>query len=423
MNRKIISKGLLILLGFSMILNLLGCKKETVSEVKAGLEIFEFSESGYNPGINISLQGSKLIFENRDERKTQRKKVDDEILSNILNSFDKFDVYSWDGFNECDEEVLDGMGFSLYVKLTDGRVISATGENVFPKNYREFKNEILGLFEGERVEEEQIEEEQIEEETEETDEQIEEEQVAEEQIEETSPDQVYKDNFIFYDERFNSDPLNLTPSIGEFFSADPEADDAFGYVSDPNGDTYGFAEDLTGGCSVWCSVGDYRSTVLATSSLAPIGSNTYEPCNLEDRNRNTAWADGVDGDGIGEKIFINRTYVRGGDVPESSVSTEYDSFFFPELCIVNGLAKSEDAFYKNNRVKSMKMFFNDEYICTLELLDTYKPQYISLSGLHLSAKSGEESCFTFEIEDVYKGSKYDDTVITGIEIEMFTQNH
>ena len=420
-----------------MIMTLLGCKKEADNDrdssrdkekkVNVDLEAFEFSESGYNPGMTVSLQKGKLIFVNRDERKTKKHKVDDKLVSTLMDSFDKYGIYSWDGFKECDDDVLDGMGFTLYVRFSDGSEITAVGSNAFPKNYYEFKKDLLGLFEGDKEEplEEQIEEQPEEDLTEEDRTEEEQTEAAQPEAESdvSSPDQVYKDNFIFYDTRFNSDPLDLTPSPGEFFKEDPDSDDAFGYVSDPNGETYGFAEDLTGGCSVWCSVGDYRSTVSATSSLAPIGNNTYEPSNLEDGNRNTCWADGVDGDGIGEKIYINRTYVRGGDVPENSVSTEYDSFFFPELCIVNGLAKSEDAFLKNNRVKSMKMYFNDEYICTLELMDTFKPQYISLSGLHLSAKSGEESCFTFEIEDVYKGSKYDDTVITGIEIEMFTQNH
>lgn len=233
----------------------------------------------------------------------------------------------------------------------------------------------------------------------------------------------YETSFHYYDEMFNSDPVDLTPDIREFYADDPEADGAFSYTEDPNGTVYGFEDDLTDGCSVWCSIGDYNSEVSATSALDPIGDNTYDAENIADRDRTTAWVEGVDGDGIGEKIFINRTYWRGGDVNPDTVSTNYDSIFFPQLMVVNGLAKSEDAYKKNGRVKSLKMYFNDEYICTLELEDTLKPQYISLFGLHLSAKSGEESRFTFEIEDVYKGTKYDDTAITGIEIAMFTENH
>lgn len=236
-------------------------------------------------------------------------------------------------------------------------------------------------------------------------------------------DNQYRETFEYYDAEFNSQPIDLTPRIGEFYSEDPYADDPLGLKSDSDGTIYGFEDDLTAGCSVWCSVQDYISEVTATSQLSSTGNNTYVPANLENRDRMTAWVEGVAGDGISEKIFIRRTYERGGDVPKDMVSRKYDSFFFPELCIVNGYAKNEAAWKNNGRVKTMKMYFNDEYVCTLELEDTMKPQYISLNGFHLSAKSGEESLFTFEIEDVYKGDKYDDTAITGIEIRMFTQNH
>lgn len=246
---------------------------------------------------------------------------------------------------------------------------------------------------------------------------------TEEATEEMTPDQRYEADYKYYDEYLNSDPINLEPAIGEFYSEDPNAEDAFLYKEDTNGSVYGFECDLTDGCSVWCSVGDYKSSVTASSFLAPIGNNTYNPDNAADRCRNTAWVEGVSGDGIGEKITYRRTYSRGGDVSSDSVSTQYDSFFFTNLCIVNGLAKNDDVWTKNGRVRSMNMYFNDEYVCSFDLFDTPKPQYISLSGLHLSAKSGEESSFTFEIADVYKGTKYDDTAITGIEIEMFTQNH
>lgn len=246
---------------------------------------------------------------------------------------------------------------------------------------------------------------------------------TEEATEEMTPDQRYEADYKYYDEYFNSEPFNPMPFAGEFYSEDPNAEDAFLYKEDPNGSVYGFECDLTDGCSVWCSVGDYKSSVTASSFLAPIGNNTYNPDNAADRCRNTAWVEGVSGDGIGEKITYRRTYSRGGDVSSDSVSTQYDSFFFTNLCIVNGLAKNDDVWTKNGRVRSMNMYFNDEYVCSFDLFDTPKPQYISLSGLHLSAKSGEESSFTFEIADVYKGTKYDDTAITGIEIEMYTQNH
>lgn len=233
----------------------------------------------------------------------------------------------------------------------------------------------------------------------------------------------YEESYSYMEDKYNSMKVDLTPEVKEFLSETLDGDDAFPFKEDSKGTLYGFETDLTYGCSAWCAVGDYKSSAKATSTLKPISGNKYDAENVMDRDRSDAWVEGVKGDGIGESISIYRTYTRGGDVDSSKVNNDRDVFFFPNICIVNGLAKNQDAWAKNGRVKSLKMYFNDEYICTLELKDTPKPQYISLGGLGLSAKNGEESCFRFEIEKVYKGTKFDDTAITGIEIEMDTPSH
>ena len=61
--------------------------------------------------------------------------------------------------------------------------------------------------------------------------------------------------------------------------------------------------------------------------------------------------------------------------------------------------------------------------CDIELEDTYSPQTISLEEYNIHADSGEEVSFKFEIKDIYKGDKYDDTAITGIIIDFYTPNH
>lgn len=232
----------------------------------------------------------------------------------------------------------------------------------------------------------------------------------------------YEDAYAEYEKKDKAAKVNLKPRQGEFYAPVSDSDDPFGYKNDPEGTVYGYECDLTGGCSVWCAIDDYKYDVSATSYLAPIGKNKYDPENIANRDRMNAWVEGVKGDGIGESITISRTYRRGGDVDPDKV-TKGNCFFFPNICIVNGLAKNDDVWAKNGRVKELGLYFNDEYICTLELKDTPKPQYISLEGLGLAARNGEECEFTFEIEDVYKGTKYDDTAITGIEIEVYTPNH
>lgn len=233
-----------------------------------------------------------------------------------------------------------------------------------------------------------------------------------------------KESYEYWDAYCNTNALDLTPMEGEFMTLNPDPKDAFPYMASPDGNVFGFYDDLTDGCSVWCAIDSesYVNEISATSTLAPQGNNTYEPANLGNRSRENAWVEGVEGYGIGESISIVRNYSHGNDAAGFK-DYGYDSFFFPTLCIVNGLAKNEKAWKNNGRVKSLKLFFNDEYIATLELEDSMKPQFISLSGLHLSARDGEDSTFRFEIADIYPGDKYEDTALTGIEIEVFTENH
>lgn len=219
-----------------------------------------------------------------------------------------------------------------------------------------------------------------------------------------------------YAEKCNALPVDLSAKIGEFYSFNGEDADP---VEDPEGEYYGFVSDLTAGCSVWCAVEDSSVKAKATSTLDPIKEFTYEAKNIINGELKNGWVEGVDSYGIGESVTIKKSY----KVTNGEAYGDNDCIFFTNLCIVNGLAKTEKAWKENSRVKILKMYFNDEYVCDLELLDTRKPQYISLSGLYLGAKDGEKSSFRFEIADVYKGDKYEDTAITGIEIEFDTPNH
>ena len=217
-------------------------------------------------------------------------------------------------------------------------------------------------------------------------------------------------------ENVNHDPIDLTPSVGEFCVKDETGLDI---VSTPDGKLYGFWDDITEGCSVWCAVQDYKVEVEASSELAPQGSHSYEAENAINGYRESGWVEGVKGNGIGETISITKSY----DVDAGRMIPDEESIFFIELCIVNGLARNDKTFRENGRVKSLEFYYNGEDMGTIELEDTIRPQYISLSGLNLGAKNLESVNFTFEIKDVYPGEKYEDTAITGIEIAFDTPNH
>lgn len=118
--------------------------------------------------------------------------------------------------------------------------------------------------------------------------------------------------------------------------------------------------------------------------------------------------------GIGEYVEITKSYVVG----DKSYGVD-----FRDLCVVNGYAQTEEKWSANSRVKELKMYFNGEFVDTFELRDTIKPQYFDLDGYGLHADSGADSVFRFEIVSVYPGETYEDTAITGIEIDIMTPNH
>ena len=135
MRGRIVSKGVLLLMGLAAIFSLIGCSG---AKQDSELEFMEYRVSGYNPGYDIRLENGKIIYENFDEGKKGKFNADEQAVSELMQVFKELDIYSWDGYNEYDEDVLDGMGFTLYVKFSDGSSLKAEGDNRFPKNFREF---------------------------------------------------------------------------------------------------------------------------------------------------------------------------------------------------------------------------------------------------------------------------------------------
>lgn len=233
-----------------------------------------------------------------------------------------------------------------------------------------------------------------------------------------------------------------TNYLSEFFitEEDPSFETTKGSVHDNiswikygmDGKFYGFEDVYWAGCSVWCAIGEYTCNATASSTLAPQGKFSYEASNIINGNRKTTWIEGVDGYGIGEYVDITKKYSRHADVAqfeveeeETTIAPSYENadINLITLCIVNGYAENMEKWLDNSRVKELKMYLNGKYITNIELEDTIRPQYIDINSLDLKVKSGEEFTLRFEIADIYRGDKYDDTAITGIELDIWTPNH
>jgi hypothetical protein len=121
-----------------------------------------------------------------------------------------------------------------------------------------------------------------------------------------------------------------------------------------------------------------------------------------------------------------------------------EEIHFCSVMIVNGYARNETVWKNNSRVKLLRLFVDGKPWCDLHLDDIIKPQiFVFPENLHIyPAKSGQiistEGAFAvpldndswnpktsaymnelkFEIIEVYRGDRFDDTCLTGIALDV-----
>ena len=149
---------------------------------------------------------------------------------------------------------------------------------------------------------------------------------------------------------------------------------------------------IDGGCSWYCGGGNYK--IKASSSLG----DSYKAEFANDLSYKTAWVEGKKDEGIGEYL----EYYFKNDSPRIT-----------EIIISNGYMKSEETWKNNNRVKKLKLYVNSVPFGILNLKDSRTDQYLEVGTLGHN-KNGTDLILKFEILEVYKGSKYNDTAITEI---------
>jgi hypothetical protein len=116
----------------------------------------------------------------------------------------------------------------------------------------------------------------------------------------------------------------------------------------------------------------------------------YAPDNLLDNDLTTAWAEGVDGPGIGQSIEL--TFPK----PRTLVS----------LTLVNGCAASKAIFAANNRLQRVKLSTPAGWSKELDVTDSMQRQVLKI------APPQKTSSVKVEILQVRKGKKFDDTCVT-----------
>ncbi len=150
-------------------------------------------------------------------------------------------------------------------------------------------------------------------------------------------------------------------------------------------------EAIGGGCSWYCGGGPQK--VTASSHLKSQGANSYVPDNAHDFSYKTAWVEGVAGYGVGEYL----TYYFAEQSPRITT-----------VIVANGYVKNRTAYRNNSRVKRLNMYIDNKLYAVLNLKDEISEQIFNVGTI--GTKSRWQ--LKFEIAEVYKGDKYDDTVIT-----------
>ena len=159
--------------------------------------------------------------------------------------------------------------------------------------------------------------------------------------------------------------------------------------------------------------------ISASSELDENKNDKYAVGNLTDGDPSTAWVEGKKGSGIDEYI---KFYCPQ---EEADMVNIYSAYKIDSLGIINGYAKNEEVFYKNNRVKKIKIeykndIFREENPYNMKTPEIY--EYILEDTMAMQYLVFPEpiymSSMKISILEVYKGSKWDDTCIS--ELRIFT---
>lgn len=138
------------------------------------------------------------------------------------------------------------------------------------------------------------------------------------------------------------------------------------------------------------------TTVTASSILHSDGTFNYSVENIIDNDISTSWVEGAEGCGQMEWI-------------EFSADTEQK---VSQINILNGYCKNQDIYTKNNRIKEVKVEFDDGTYSTHTLKDKYNEwNFIKFDKEHICKK------IKIYIISVYEGSHYNDTCVSEIDFK------
>jgi hypothetical protein len=139
-----------------------------------------------------------------------------------------------------------------------------------------------------------------------------------------------------------------------------------------------------------CQPGPFDVTYCASSVLKSQKGNFYDPDKLFDGNRDTAWVEAEEGDGIGETMTLHFGRQRK----------------LAGFEIINGYDKDQTIWSANSRIRTLDAATATGPAIAVTLQDVRGARQVEF------AKPVETSFLELTIRDVYRGQKYRDTAVS-----------
>ena len=127
--------------------------KKNVNNIEDIKQLHFSYSTGYHHNASIDYEivcdsECKLYFKDDGVSYEDRKeyKIDKDILKEIEDKLNEYEVINWNNYNKSSQDVLDGNSFSINIKYKDDESISAHGYESWPKNYREVRSYLDNTF-------------------------------------------------------------------------------------------------------------------------------------------------------------------------------------------------------------------------------------------------------------------------------------
>ncbi|MEJ5360994.1 MAG: hypothetical protein WHV26_02940 [Spirochaetota bacterium] len=189
----------------------------------------------------------------------------------------------------------------------------------------------------------------------------------------------------------------------------------------------------------------YTGEPIASSELVERGlpGDFYSAKKAVDGKVETAWVEGVEGDGVNEYIYFK---LELGAIPHYNEFNDKHKYIEFEISIVNGIGKSKKLYEMNNRIKKAILEVYEARVAVRQIepciiseqepvlnsileinfKDDIRPQKFRIKirpkQMYDKIMSNRFMCIgKLIIKEVYSGSKYKDTGISEIDVNRIDE--